>query len=107
MQTNADQCMASLRQIIPQGRKRIGLLVGAGAPAGTFPPESDKALIPTVAGLTEMVMEALKTDYGKNPGRRTGRTRNPEHRNDPVAGAQLGRRHWQNERPLYFENNAI
>lgn len=29
-----DQCMASLWQIIAQGRKRIGLLVGAGAPVG-------------------------------------------------------------------------
>ena len=44
--------MASLRQIIAQGRKRIGLLVGAGAPAGIFPPGSDKPLIPAVAGLT-------------------------------------------------------
>ena len=33
---NPDQYMASLRQIIAQGRKRIGLLVGAGAPAGTM-----------------------------------------------------------------------
>ena len=39
-----------------QGRKRIGLLVGAGAPAGIFPPGSDKPLIPAVAGLTDMVM---------------------------------------------------
>ena len=62
---NPDQYMASLRQIIAQGRKRIGLLVGAGAPAGIFPPGSDKPLIPAVAGLTDMVMEALKADYGK------------------------------------------
>ncbi len=61
---NPDQYMASLRQIIAQGRKRIGLLVGAGAPAGIFPPGSDKPLIPAVAGLTEMVMEALKAEYG-------------------------------------------
>ena len=39
---NPDQYMASLRQIIAQGRKRIGLLVGAGAPAGIVPPGSDK-----------------------------------------------------------------
>ena len=62
---NPDQYMASLRQIIAQGRKRIGLLVGAGAPAGIFPPGSDKPLIPAVAGLTDMVMDALKADYGK------------------------------------------
>jgi hypothetical protein len=61
---NPDQYMASLRQIIAQGRKRIGLLVGAGAPAGIFPPGSDKPLIPAVAGLTEMVLEALKSEYG-------------------------------------------
>lgn len=62
---NPDQYMASLRQIIAQGRKRIGLLVGAGAPAGIFPPGSDKPLIPAVAGLTTMVLDALKVDYGK------------------------------------------
>jgi hypothetical protein len=62
---NPDQYMASLRQIIAQGRKRIGLLVGAGAPAGIFPPGSDKPLIPAVAGLTDMVMEALTGEYGK------------------------------------------
>jgi len=61
---NPDQYMASLRQIIAQGRKRIGLLVGAGAPAGIFPPGSDKPLIPAVAGLTVMVIEALKAEYG-------------------------------------------
>jgi len=61
---NPDQYMASLRQIIAQGRKRIGLLVGAGAPAGIIPPGSDKPLIPAVAGLTDMVMEALKDKYG-------------------------------------------
>lgn len=63
---NPDQYMASLRQIIAQGRKRIGLLVGAGAPAGIYPPGSDKPLIPAVAGLTHMVMEALKGEYGKS-----------------------------------------
>lgn len=59
---------ASLRQIIAQGRKRIGLLVGAGAPAGIFPPGSDEPLIPAVAGLTDMVMEVLKPGYGKTFG---------------------------------------
>ena len=62
---NPDQYLASLRQIIAQGRKRIGLLVGAGAPAGIFLASSDKPLIPAVAGLTDMVMEALKADCGK------------------------------------------
>lgn len=62
---NPDQYMASLRQIIAQGRKRIGLLVGAGAPAGIYPPGSDKPLIPAVAGLTEMVLATLKGEYGE------------------------------------------
>lgn len=61
---NPDQYMASLRQIIAQGRKRIGLLVGAGAPAGICPPGSDLPLIPAVAGLTAMVMDSLKVEHG-------------------------------------------
>ncbi len=47
---NPDQYMARLRQIIVQGRKRIGLLVGVGAPAGIFPPGGDEPLIPAIAG---------------------------------------------------------
>jgi hypothetical protein len=62
---NPDQYMVSLRQVIAQGRKRIGLLVGAGAPAGTFAPGSTTPLIPAVAGLTTMVVDALKTQYEK------------------------------------------
>ncbi|MBW2663936.1 MAG: hypothetical protein JRD93_18645 [Deltaproteobacteria bacterium] len=30
---NPDRYMGDLRQILAQGRKRIGLLIGAGAPA--------------------------------------------------------------------------
>jgi hypothetical protein len=30
---NPDQYMADLRQILAQGRKRIGILIGAGGPA--------------------------------------------------------------------------
>lgn len=62
---NPDQYMASLRQIIAQGRKRLGLLIGAGAPAGICPPGADKPLIPAVEGLTDMVLDALKDKYGK------------------------------------------
>lgn len=60
---NPDQYMASLRQIIAQGRKRIGFLLGAGGPAGIYPPGTDKPLIPAVAGLTDMVVEALQAEY--------------------------------------------
>jgi len=61
---NPDQYMASLRQIIAQGRKRIGLIVGAGAPAGLCPTGSKDPLIPAVAGLTNMVLDALAKEYG-------------------------------------------
>ncbi|WBY01930.1 SIR2 family protein [Ramlibacter tataouinensis] len=61
---NPDQYMASLRQIIAQGRKRIGLLIGAGAPAGVCPPGSTAPLIPAVAGLTTAVMQALQEKHG-------------------------------------------
>jgi hypothetical protein len=56
--------MASLRQIIAQGRKRLGLLVGAGAPAGIFAPGSTEPLIPAVAGLTEKVLKVLEPTHG-------------------------------------------
>jgi len=57
--------MADLRQILSQGRKRIGLLIGAGAPTalrvdkdGHIAPNG-QPLIPDVAGLTEAVVKAL------------------------------------------------
>jgi SIR2-like domain len=63
---NPDQYMASLRQILSQGRKRIGLLVGAGAPqaitvdaAGREDPNG-KPLIPGVDALTEAVLGSLE-----------------------------------------------
>lgn len=61
---NPDQYMASLRQIIGQGRKRIGLLVGAGVPAGIPSPSGAGSLIPAVAGLTSCVLDALSPKYG-------------------------------------------
>jgi hypothetical protein len=57
--------MADLRQILSQGRKRIGLLIGAGAPVSVRIDEhgklssSGKSLIPDVAGLTQAVYESL------------------------------------------------
>jgi hypothetical protein len=61
---NPDQYMASLRTIIAQGRKRIGLLVGAGGPAGMAKADGSYPLIPAVAGLTDLVLKAIETDYG-------------------------------------------
>ncbi len=68
---NPDQYMASLRQILAQGRKRLGILVGAGGPAGV---RVDKAtgkldpngesLLPAVDGLTVSVLGSLEKDFG-------------------------------------------
>ena len=58
--------MSDLRQILSQGRKRIGLLVGAGAPVSVRVDEDGKMdsgggpLIPDVARLTQDVMQRLK-----------------------------------------------
>jgi hypothetical protein len=67
---NPDRYMGDLRQILAQGRKRIGILLGAGAPASILIDEgtgklsnSGKPLIPTIDGLTRKVLESLdKTD---------------------------------------------
>jgi hypothetical protein len=61
---NPDQYMASLRQIVGQGRKRIGLLVGAGVPAGISSPGGAGPLIPAVTGLTNSVLDSLSSKYG-------------------------------------------
>lgn len=60
---NPDQYMGSLRQIIAQGRKRIGLLVGAGGPASVSAPGGGP-LIPTIENLTQAVLAALNERYG-------------------------------------------
>ncbi|WP_082448632.1 SIR2 family protein [Xylophilus sp. Leaf220] len=58
---NPDQQMFGLRQIATNGKKRIGLLIGAGAPVsinvgtkGEWEP-----LIPNIAGLEKMVIKKL------------------------------------------------
>jgi hypothetical protein len=61
---NPDQYMASLRSIIAGGRKRIGLLVGAGAPAGMARDDGTYPLIPAVEGLTKKVLDVLGPKYG-------------------------------------------
>jgi hypothetical protein len=60
---NPDQYMASLRTIIAQGRKRVGLLIGAGGPAGMAKADGTYPLIPSVDGLTKTVFEALQPEY--------------------------------------------
>ena len=61
---NPDRCMADLRTIVAQGRKRIGFLIGAGAAAGLPSPSGNGPLIPAIDGLTTHVLNALQTDYG-------------------------------------------
>ena len=63
---NPDRYMADLRQILSQGRKRIGLLIGAGAPtairldeSGSLAEDGANPLVPDVAGLTDAVISAL------------------------------------------------
>ena len=63
---NPDRYMADLRQILSQGRKRIGLLLGAGAPTaikvgetGAIDPNGEP-LIPDVSRLTQAVIDAIK-----------------------------------------------
>jgi hypothetical protein len=65
---NPDRYMADLRQVLSQGRKRIGLLVGAGAPMsirvdddGQLDP-AGKSLIPGVDELTRSVLGSLSGD---------------------------------------------
>ncbi len=66
---NPDRYMADLRQILSQGRKRIGLLIGAGAPTairvdgdGRIVEDGGDPLVPDVAGLTDAVVSALTED---------------------------------------------
>lgn len=59
---NLDQYMSDLRQILAQGRKRIGILIGAGAPVGiNINQNGDEhtPLIPAIDGLTKQVVDAL------------------------------------------------
>lgn len=60
--------MADLRQILSQGRKRIGILIGAGAPLsvlvngeGVVHPEGSP-IIPGVDDLTELAIKGLTAD---------------------------------------------
>lgn len=63
---NPDRFMSDLRQILSQGRKRIGLLVGAGAPlavkvdADNRLSDTGNPIIPGVDDLTSIVVASLK-----------------------------------------------
>lgn len=66
---NPDRFMVDLRQILSQGKKRIGLLIGAGAPvsvrvnAQNEIDEGGTPLIPDVAGLTQIVLGELSDEH--------------------------------------------
>ena len=65
---NPDRYMADLRQILSQGRKRIGVFVGAGAPTAIRVDQENRIvedgepLIPDVVGLTDAVVTSLAAD---------------------------------------------
>lgn len=65
---NPDRYMVDLRQILSQGRKRIGLLIGAGAPVSVKVNNDGKLddkgnpLIPDVENLTARVQNELTDD---------------------------------------------
>ena len=60
---NPDRYMVDLRQILSQGRKRIGLLIGAGAPMSIL--VNGNPLIPDVQGLTASVIGSLNVGDAK------------------------------------------
>lgn len=74
---NPDQYMAGLRQIVAQGRKRIGLLVGAGVPAGLPNASGTGPLIPASAGLTDHVLGALAASFGTQLNAIKGELKDP------------------------------
>lgn len=65
---NPDRFMVDLRQILSQGKKRIGLLLGAGAPVSVKVnaegklDASGEPLIPDVARLTTIVLDDLTVE---------------------------------------------
>ena len=66
---NPDRFIADLRQVLSQGRKRIGVLVGAGAPISVRVNEAGqldgagKPLIPGVEDLTKRVLAELSKEF--------------------------------------------
>ncbi len=62
---NPDQYMFDFKHIISHGRKKIGILVGAGAPVSVNIGKADtyEPLIPNVAGLTELIRAGLQGEF--------------------------------------------
>jgi len=61
---NPDQYMYDFKHILTHGRKKIGVLIGAGAPVSinVGSAETWKSLIPDISGLTELVKSDLTTN---------------------------------------------
>lgn len=61
---NPDQYMYDFRHLITHSRKKIGILIGAGAPVSinVGSDENRKPLIPDIKGLTEIVESKLKAE---------------------------------------------
>ena len=55
---NPDRYMSDLRQVLSQGRKRIGIFIGAGAPTA-IQIDDGRPLVPDVMGLTDEVVGEL------------------------------------------------
>lgn len=62
---NPDQYMFDFKHIISHGRKKIGMLIGAGAPVSVNVGTADSyaPLIPNVAGLTVLVRAGLESEF--------------------------------------------
>ncbi|MGL4818304.1 MAG: SIR2 family protein [Enterobacter asburiae] len=58
---NPDRYMFDFRQLISNGRKKIGILIGAGAPVSinVSTDETYRPLIPNIEGLTDIVRKSL------------------------------------------------
>ncbi|SDJ99625.1 SIR2-like domain-containing protein [Ferrimonas sediminum] len=62
---NPDQYMYDFMQILTHGRKKVGLLIGAGGPVGinvAAESEAHKPLIPDMKGLMNIVLDTLEGD---------------------------------------------
>ncbi|WP_144655616.1 SIR2 family protein [Achromobacter dolens] len=62
---NPDQYIFDFKHIISHGRKKIGLLIGAGAPVSVniSQDKTYKPLIPNVEGLTNLIRERLEGEF--------------------------------------------
>lgn len=62
---NPDQYMYDFKHILTNGRKKIGILIGAGAPVSINVATNGEweSLIPDIAGLTRIVVKNLETTH--------------------------------------------